>query len=312
MSIDYSVVMIVGEDEEFTEYLLDLHHYLTSITACHELILVFNGPNESARQRFESDWPAQGPEVLMVELHRKVYSGTCLQSLLSDCRGEILLICGPYRQVADEGLVKMLNAVDSGEADLALPWRQSRVDPPINQLQSWLFNLLVYQMTAVRIHDLNCALRIVRRTVLEESTFHGDLYRFLPLMAQKRGFKIIEIPTPHVQEKGKVGYFGLRVYINRLVDLLTIHFNLNFARKPLRYFGFRGGVLLLLGILLLTYAFVARAAGIDSLGNSPLLMTGLFSVLAGSGLWGVGLLGEILVFALGRKRKDYVIETILD
>lgn len=96
-----------------------------------------------------------------------------------------------------------------------------------------------------------------------------------------------------------------------MVDILTIHFNLNFARKPLRYFGFRGGILLFFGVLLLMYVFTSRVAGANDLGSPPLLMTGLLFFLAGSGLWGVGLLGEILVFTLGRKRKDYIVEKTL-
>jgi hypothetical protein len=42
-----------------------------------------------------------------------------------------------------------------------------------------------------------------------------------------------------------------------------------------------------------------------------MLMIGLVLIVAGSGLWGIGLLGEILTFALGRKRKDYIVEKFL-
>jgi hypothetical protein len=102
------------------------------------------------------------------------------------------------------------------------------------------------------------------------------------------------------------------VYVNRFVDLLAIRFNLGFARKPLRYFGMRGVLLLLAGALCLTSAVALKVAGADDLGNSPLLIIGLVLFLTGSGLWGVGLLGEILAFTLGRKHKDYVVEKILE
>jgi hypothetical protein len=205
----------------------------------------------------------------------------------------------------------MLRMVSDGSADLALPWRRGRVDPAINQWQSRLYNALVRHMTGADVHDLSSTLRVVRRAVLEETPLYGDLYRYLPLLAKKRGFKVCEIPAPHTRELGKVGYFGTSVYVSRFVDLLAIRFNLGFARKPLRYFGLRGVLLFLGGALCMTGAVALKITGVDDLGNSPLLMIGLVLFLTGSGLWGVGLLGEILAFTLGRKHKDYVVEKIL-
>jgi hypothetical protein len=309
---DYSVVMLVENGAaDFTDYLLDLHRNLDRLGLSHELILVVNGHGAFARACLQS-WPAGGPVVQVRELTRRVPAGICLQTILGDCRSETLIVCGPYRQIGDSGLEALLQAVSEGGADLALPWRQERVDPVVNQWQSRLFNALVRRLTGTEIHDLSSTLRVVRRVVLEETPLYGDLYRYLPLLAKKRGFKVLEIPAPHSQELGEVGYFGLSVYVSRFVDLLAISFNLGFARKPLRYFGMRGVLLFLVGVLYLMSAVVLKVAGVDDLGTSPLLMIGLVLFLTGGGLWGVGLLGEILAFTLGRKHKDYVVEKILE
>jgi hypothetical protein len=166
-------------------------------------------------------------------------------------------------------------------------------------------------MTGVPYHDLSSTLRVVRRKVLEETPLYGDLYRYLPLLARRRGFRVQEIPANHAEERGRVGYYGLREYTSRLVDLLAMHFILNFTRKPLRYFGLRGILLLLLGLSCMTTSLVMRLAGAGTLGDSPMLIIGLVLIVTGSGLWGIGLLGEILTFALGRKRKDYIVEKFL-
>lgn len=310
-SIDYSVVMLLESDaSDFTVYLFDLHRHLKRLGLSHELILAVNGCGPFARTCLQ-DWPQEGPIVRVRELTRRVPLGVCLQTVLGDCGGETLIVCGPYRQIGDSGLEDMLRAVSDGSADLALPWRHGRVDPAVNQMQSRLFNALVRYMTGTDVHDLSSSLRVVRRTVLEETLLYGDLYRYLPLLAKKRGFKVCEIPAPHTLEMGKVGYFGIGVYVNRFVDLLAIRFNLDFARKPLRFFGFRGILLILIGAICLAGAVLLKATGVDELGNSTLLMIGLVLFLTGSGLWGVGLLGEILAFTLGRKHKDYVVEKIL-
>jgi hypothetical protein len=61
----------------------------------------------------------------------------------------------------------------------------------------------------------------------------------------------------------------------------------------------------------MTTSLVMRLAGSGTLGDSPMLIIGLVLIVTGSGLWGIGLLGEILTFALGRKRKDYIVEKFL-
>jgi hypothetical protein len=308
---EYSLVMLVEDSvSDFVPYLRSLHEYLTELGLDHELLVAINGPNQFTQKCLES-WSSETDPLLIVELTRKVPSGICLQTIMDDCSGETLIICGPYRQIADEGLKALLDTVAGGKADLALPWRQHRVDSAVNQWQSRTFNWLVSRMTGVAFHDLSSSLRVMRQAVLKETPLYGDLYRYLPLLARRRGFRIAEIPAHHAEERGRVGYYGLREYISRLVDLLVMHFTFFFARKPLRYFGLRGILLLLTGLCCMITSLLMRFVGAVSLGDSPLLMIGLVLILTGSSLWGIGLLGEILTFALGRKQKDYIVEKFL-
>ena len=312
MTTEYSLVMLVEEtDSDFVPYLLDLHNYLTKIGISHELLLMINGSDHYIQQCLQN-WPSEYDQLQIIALNRKVPSGICLQMVLPDCLGKTLIICGPYRQIADEGLKALLDTVSGGEADLALPWRQQRVDAVINQWQSRAFNWLVRYLTGAAYHDLSSTLRVVRREVLEETPLYGDLYRYLPLLARQRGFRVREVPARHAEERGKIGYYGLREYVSRLVDLLAMHFTLHFVRKPLRYFGLRGSLLLLTGFGCISASLIRRLAGTATLGDSPMLMIGLVLFVTGSSLWGVGLLGEILTFTLGRKRKDYIIEKMLE
>ena len=44
-------------------------------------------------------------------------------------------------------------------ADVVTCWRRPRVDPILNRIQSWFFNLFMRWLTGVRVHDLNCLQR---------------------------------------------------------------------------------------------------------------------------------------------------------
>jgi len=100
----YSLVMLVEDGEsDFVPYLKDLDNYLGELNLEYELILAINGAGRFALQCLQG-WPTDSSPLQTVELTRKVPSGICLQTVLADCSGEILVVCGPYRQIADEGL----------------------------------------------------------------------------------------------------------------------------------------------------------------------------------------------------------------
>jgi len=307
-----SLIMLVeNEEHDFVDYFLKLHTTLVGVGYPHDLVLAINGPSQFSR-RCMQNWPATAPEVKIIELAKKVSSAVCLQAVLPDCLGKVLIICGPYQQLDCLGLEQVLSDVSAGQVDLALPWRKNRVDPGINQLQSCLFNWLVKKMTGADFHDLSCLVRIVRKQVLLEVPLYGDLYRYLPLLAARGGFRVREYPVVHQQECGKIGFFGIREYINRFVDLIGMHFTLKFDRKPLRYFGLRGLIIFTAGFFCGAVAVYLRALDGVALGNSPWLLSGLLLMVAGSGVIGIGFLGEILSFVFGRHRKDYIVEKILE
>lgn len=307
-----SLILLVEDTEhDFVDSFHALHLKLADLDYTHELILAVNGPTKFARKCMQR-WPVDAPQVEVFEFARKVPSAVCLKTIIPGCHGEILTICGPYQQLDYSGFDLIIREVVDGQVDLALPWRKGRVDPRINQLQSWFFNWLVRKMTGMPFHDLSCLVRVVRKSVMEETPLYGDLYRYLPLLAIKRGFKVKEYPVVHHLEMGKVGFLGIREYVSRLVDLLGIHFIFSFTRKPLRYFGSRGLTVFLAGVSCMLAAVVFRFMDNAGLGDSSLFMSGLLLSVAGSSICGIGLLGEILSFTLGRQRKDYIVEKILE
>jgi hypothetical protein len=44
-----------------------------------------------------------------------------------------------------------------------------------------------------RFNDLGCGARAMKRRVLEEISLYGDQHRFLPVLANRQGFRIVEV-----------------------------------------------------------------------------------------------------------------------
>jgi hypothetical protein len=68
----------------------------------------------------------------------------------------------------------------------------------------------------------------------------------------------------------------------------------------------------LLGGLLITAYILTQKIFLDySIGNRPLLLLAIFFMVLGIQAASFGLLGEIIAFTHGRRRKEYTIEKII-
>ena len=225
----------------------------------------------------------------------------------SHTSGRYLVTATDYLQVDPRSLEPLLAALDGG-ADLVTSWRWPRIDPLLNRLQSGFFNRFLRLLSRVELHDLNCNFRALRREVLEEISIYGDMFRFLPILAQKRGFRVREVKVRHMEERGKTGFFGFGVYFRRLLDILAVTFLARFTRKPLRFFGIIGLALLGAGLLLAAPPLVERILDLGSLQNRPIFLMGVVLTSFGLQFIGFGLVGEIIIYTQSKNLRDYKIE----
>jgi hypothetical protein len=220
----------------------------------------------------------------------------------------VILTAPQYVQIDPRAVGPLLGALDDG-ADVATGRRVGRVDSGINQLQSAAFNWLLRVLTGAGFRDLNCTLRAIQREVLEQLSIYGNMYRYLPIIAFKQGFRVEEIGVRHLTEVGGTGVFGLGTYARRMLDILGVVFLTRFTHKPLRFFGALGGLCALLGMLLAGGVVIQRLLDPRvSLFGSPFFLLGVLCVLLGVQIVGFGLVGEIIIFTQARNVREYRIE----
>lgn len=308
--VDVSVVVLLEEEAlNFREYLRLLTHIFAKRANSFEIIIVSNGFESFLRSQ-SSAISGNPCLVRAFAFPSPVAQAVCVRAALKELMGDVVLLCGSYQQITSNAFNVMLDALDE-ETDLVCAWRQQRVDPGLNQLQSRFFNTLVRVVTKTDLHDLSCTTRVVRRSVLDELSLYGNMYRFLPVLAMQKGFRVKEVVTEHYQERGATGFYHLSEYFTRIVDVVTLFFNSRFSKKPLRFFSAVGSVFIVLGFLMFFWVFGQKILYDDPIGNDPYLLIASLSMVAGIQAAGIGLLGEIITFTLSRKKKGYVIEKII-
>lgn len=272
-----------------------------------EMIFVVDGSFSEAYLGLKS-LKEKGAPLTIVKLARTFGEAVALNAGFQASKGDVFMTLPAYHQVEPDDLEKLFSKLD--ESDLVVGYRWPRIDSRLNQLQTKLFRSIMKSMTGWSFQDLGCSVRIMKRKVVEEISLYGDLHRFIPLLAYKQGFKVSEVPLRQSSREKQLRTYAFGVYIRRLLDLLTVFFLVKFTRKPLRFFGLTGSVILGSGLLLTAYLVVGRLfMGVD-LRDRPMLLFGVLLVVLGIQVFAIGLIGEIIIFTHARETKEYTIEEI--
>ena len=223
-------------------------------------------------------------------------------------RGEIVLTLPAYFSTASTAIPELCAAIESG-ADLAFASRRQVSSADSSRLQSRLFNRLVSWATGTQFMDIASETRAMRREVLENVSLYGDYHRFLPILAERQGFIVRELPVRHHPREQVPRWHSPGVYLWRALDILSIFFLSRFTRRPLRLFGGVGSLFGLVGAAILLTVAIQRFLG-TPLASRPILVLG--TLLLGLGVQGItiGLLGELILFFHARKTRDYRIRAI--
>ena len=309
-AVDVSVVVPVEDAQAEVEEIVEAYsRELEAVGRTHEFVFVLDGVAGRALAILQ-DLKTKRSDVRIVSFVRRFGESVALSAGFERATGAIVVTSPSYLQIDPSELRRLLGALDAG-ADLVTPWRHPRVDAVLNRIQSAFFNWVLRHIVRMSFHDLNCGFRAMRREVLEQITLYGDLYRFLPVMAQRQGFRVVELRVRHLTEKGKAGFFGLGVYIRRLLDILAIMFLTKFTHRPLRFFGTIGSVLFLGGLGISAYVSAERfLESAPPLRERPILLLGVTLMVLGVQVVGFGLVGEIIIFAQARHLREYKIERV--
>ena len=99
-------------------------------------------------------------------------------------------------EVADFALlIPLLEA-----ADLVGGWREERRDAAMRSVVSWVFNTLIMLLYRLPYRDIDCAMKVMRREVLDTLTLDARsalINTELYCKARHAGFRIAQCPVPH-------------------------------------------------------------------------------------------------------------------
>lgn len=303
-----SVLIPVGDRYSDAEQLYA--EYESALAACgvpYEFIFVLDGPHK----RFEAGLErlaARGKTFTVIALTRYFGEATALMVGFEHASGDVVMTLPAYSQVMAADIGLLLAALD--HADMAISRRHPRKGGWFEGVRRRVFHGLLGFVTRVRLHDLGCSARAMTRSVLEEIRLYGEQQRFLPVLAERQGFRVVEVQVRQTDQAARPGVYRVRAYTRGLLDIFNVFFLVRFTKKPLRFFGLIGIALFMLGALELADLVFGRVVLHEPLADRPALMLASLFIVLGVQIFALGLLGELIIFAQSGRTKDYKVESI--
>ncbi len=286
-----------NEVESLTELIAGIEAHAAA-HAPYEIIIVDDGSDDGSGKLLE-ELSKTRPHLGYIILGRNYGKSAALAEGFRRCRGEFIVTMDADLQDDPAEIDNLLGKLDEGY-DLVSGWKRKRHDPLNKTLPSKLFNATVRKVSGLALHDFNCGLKAYRHEVTEHLDLHGEMHRYIPVLAGWEGYRIAELPVQHHARKFGVTKFGSSRYLNGFMDLLTVTFISRRAAAPLHFFGRIAFVLLFIGFAISLYFGVSWAIT-HALRVRPLLILGLIMIVLGFQFASLGLLGELMIHLRGSK-----------
>lgn len=301
------VVPLFNERAALDELYGRLSTVLGDATSTYEILFVDDGSTDGSLTRLK-EFRASNRFVRYIRFRRNFGKSAALAAGFRSARYRIIVTIDADLQDIPEQLPLLLNKLDEGY-DLVCGWRHSRRDKLTKRIASKIYNVVTGMLTGVRLHDLNCGFKCIRREVLDEVMVYGERHRFIPVLASYRGFLLGEVKIDHAPRAHGSSRYGIERVLGGMFSLLTIILMTRYTNKPLHFFGFLGSLLFSIGFVIDLYLISLRVFYHEWLSNRPILIIGTLLIIVGVQLVLFGLLAEMIAFSYRREGDYSIVET---
>jgi glycosyltransferase involved in cell wall biosynthesis len=309
-AVEVSVVIPAMDEEQTIEELYkNISEVLEEQGKGFEIIFVDDGSGDKTYAQMKKLCDADS-RVRAVKFLKNFGKSAAYAAGFERARGRTIITMDADLQDDPAEIPRFLEALDQG-SHLVTGWKKDRRDPLGKRMASRVFNAIAGALSGVRVHDMNCGFKALRREVIESLRIYGELHRFIPALASARGFKVTEIAVKHHPRIHGRSKYGLERALF-FFDLLTVLFLTQYAKRPLRLFGGIGTSLALLGGAALAYLTALWFMGVRPIGTRPMFLGGIMLLLLGAQLLSLGLVGELITHISSRSGDQYIVEEELN
>ena len=307
------VIPLLNEEESIKELYDWIAVVLQSNHCSYELIFIDDGSIDSSWQQIEVISQSD-PRVKGIRFLKNYGKSQALHAGFEVAQGDVVITMDADLQDNPEEIPELYRLITQEGFDLVSGWKKKRYDSVLTKnMPSKLFNWAARRTSGLHLHDFNCGLKAYQNKVIKNIDVHGEMHRYIPVLAKNAGFnRITEKVVQHQARKYGQTKFGVERFINGFLDLITIWFISRFGKQPMHLFGALGVLMFFIGSIFTAYL------GIDKLFINPTgrLLTerpqfyiALTTMIIGTQFFLAGFLGEMVLQSRRNEARYKIAET---
>ena len=188
-----------------------------------ELILVDDGSVDDSFTIMD-EIANNDPRVKVVRLRRNFGQAAAMQAGIDAGTGDVIVTMDGDLQNDATDIPMLLAKMDEGY-DVVLGELANRRDGFLfRKLPSRMANWLIRKVTGLPFRDFGCTMRIIKGELAHSLRIYGEMHRFIPVLAQQQGAKIVQVPVKHHPRRAGKSKVGLSRTGRVFLDLITIKF----------------------------------------------------------------------------------------
>ncbi|MXO33808.1 glycosyltransferase [Apibacter sp. B3889] len=313
------VIPLLNEAESLQELLNRIQTVCEKENYTYEIIFVDDGSTDLS-WKIISKFSQQYAEVKGIKFAKNYGKSQALNAAFKVVKGEVIITMDADLQDFPEEIPALRKMIVEDGFDLVSGWKKKRYDNVLTKnLPSKLFNKAAQITSGVRLHDFNNGLKAYRNEVAKAIDVHGDMHRYIPVLAKNEGFtKITEKEVPHQARLYGKSKFGANRFVRGFLDLITVWFMSTFGTRPMHFFGFIGTLMFIIGFISSAWIGINKLIKVwkkipaQLVTNDPLFYIALTMMILGTLLFIAGFLGELIVQLKRGKKDDYTVSQYLN
>lgn len=293
------VIPLLNEKDSLNE----LHDWIAKVMQSnrfsYEIIFIDDGSTDDS-WKIICELSQKNKAVKGIRFLKNFGKSQALHAGFEKAQGDVVITMDADLQDNPDEIPELYQMITQERYDMVSGWKKVRYDNTFTKnLPSKLFNWAARKTSGVKLHDFNCGLKAFNKDVVKNIDVHGEMHRYVPVLAKNAGFlNIGEKVVQHQARKYGKTKFGAERFINGFLDLLTIWFISRFGKRPMHLFGALGVLMFAIGFAFSIYLgidklFFHKAGRLIT--QRPQFYIALVTMIIGTQFFVAGFLGEIIL-----------------
>lgn len=287
------IIPYFNEEKNLTILCDEITGVMKHIGESYEVLLIDNGSTDKSREEAATLSKKYSPiQPLRIRTKGK---GKALAYGVTKATGDTIVFMDGDLQDNPADLPHFIEKLKNGFA-LVNGVRSVRQDTLVIKIYSRAANLFLKTLLHSPFTDINCGFKAMKREVLDEIPLYANNFRFLPIAAYYKGFKVTEIAVENRARKYGTTKYGMQKLYIGVIDTLNAYFLYQFSERPLLFFGSIGTVFFMIGFITALVLSFQRIFYGMLLYRRPALLFAILCIIVGIQVALTGFLGELIVY----------------